>query len=53
MDGKKSKSWNFLIQIRTLGTAPFKADLELVIEKMAKREVTGIKKAPIGAIFSI
>ncbi len=38
MDGKKSKSWNFLIQIRTLDTAPFKTDLELVIEKWRKEK---------------
>ncbi len=38
MDGKKSKSWSFLIKIRTLDTAPFKTDLELVIEKWRKEK---------------
>lgn len=39
MDGKKSKSWYFLIQIKTLDTAPFKADLEFVIEKWRKEKL--------------
>ncbi len=38
MDGKKSKSWNFLIQIRTLDATPFEANLELLIEKWRKEE---------------
>ncbi|ATY77907.1 hypothetical protein CVS41_12615 [Aeromonas veronii] len=45
MDGKKSKSWNFLIQIRTLDTAPFKADLELVIEN-GEKSSDWYKKGP-------